>query len=152
MADAGVKPWPPVAVIPPSFPPQCNNDIRSTHNKKFRLSEILPHKPAPNAPQPSSPAYTRVLQDGRQYAMSPMRPAKKRVSMDTDQPQEYYRRKRGKTMPAGYRWCRKLSGRNLKTRMSRGRGSCQRYRQLCPRKAIAVRDQGMQIAPQKRPD
>jgi hypothetical protein len=29
-----------------------------------------------------------------QYAVSPMRSAKKRVSMDTDEPQEYHRRKR----------------------------------------------------------
>ena len=100
MADAGVEPRLPATAIPPSFPPQCMNDIPGTHGEQFRLSEISPHKSPPNAPQPSSPAYTGALQDGVQHAISPMRPAKKRVSMDTDQPQEYHRRKRGKTMLA----------------------------------------------------
>jgi hypothetical protein len=98
VADAGVEPRPPVAVKPPSFPPQCINDITSAHSEQFRLSEISPHKPPPS--RSSSPAYTGTLQDGMQHAISPMRPAKKRVSMDTDQPQEYHRRKRGKTMLA----------------------------------------------------
>ena len=98
VADAGVELRPPADAIPPSFPSQCIIDIPSNHSKPFRLSEISPHKPLPNG-QPSSPAYTGTLQDGRD-AMSPMRPAKKRVSMDADQPQEYHRRKRGKTMLA----------------------------------------------------
>ena len=86
VADAGVELRPPADAIPPSFPSQCIIDIPSNHSEAFRLSEISPHKPLPNG-QPSSPAYTGTLQDGRD-AMSPMRPAKKRVSMDADQPQE----------------------------------------------------------------
>ncbi|KAI9566305.1 hypothetical protein HD554DRAFT_1178283 [Boletus coccyginus] len=100
MAGPRIEIRPPAPAMPSSHPPQSINDISSTHNEPLRLSEISPHKLLCNAPRPGSPAYTETLQDGREHAMSPMRPAKKRISMDADQPQEYHRRKRGKIMPA----------------------------------------------------
>lgn len=84
-------------MTPPSLPPQWINDIPNTHSEPLRLSEISPHKQPLNSPQPSSPANAGSVQDGRQYAVSPMRPAKKRVSTDADPPPEERRRKRGKT-------------------------------------------------------
>lgn len=90
----------PAAAKPPPFSPQCNNDISKTCSEPLRLSEISPHKLQPKAIRPSSPANTGILQDGRDHAISPMRPTKKRVSTDEDPPQEYRRRKRGKMMAA----------------------------------------------------
>ncbi|KAG9309069.1 hypothetical protein JVU11DRAFT_10951 [Chiua virens] len=87
-------PLPPAAAEPPPLPPRRIKDIPSAHDvEPLRLSEISPHKP------PDSPAYSGRLQDGRQHAMSPLRPAKKRASTDGDQLQEHHRRKRGKMMP-----------------------------------------------------
>lgn len=91
---------PSTGVIAPSLSPQRINDNPSSHSEPFRLSEISPHKLPPEPLQPSSPVHTGTLQDGKQLAMSPMRPAKKRVGTDGDQPREYHRRKRGKTMLA----------------------------------------------------
>lgn len=96
-ADIGCR-LPAAVVLPPSPTPECSNDIPSAHSEPFRLSEISPHKQSLNAPQPRPPACTGTLQQGRQHAMTPMRPARKRVSTDADLPQEYHRRKKGKTI------------------------------------------------------
>lgn len=90
----------PTVAPPPSPAPQCIDDIPSAHSEPFRLSEISPHKQPPSASQPSAAAHTGTLQQGRQHAMTPMRQAKKRVSMDGDPTPEYHRRKKGKTVLA----------------------------------------------------
>ncbi|KAF8435823.1 hypothetical protein L210DRAFT_851462 [Boletus edulis BED1] len=98
VADARIETRPPAADASPSLPPQCINETSSDHGEPFRLSEISPHKQPLNSPKSSSPAYTGVPQHGKPHPMSPMRPAKKRVSMDADQPEEFHQRKRGRTI------------------------------------------------------
>lgn len=105
----------PLPQVPSSLARQHDvNDkhTRSARREPLRLSEISPQKnpPSPSPPNvlpgPIFPAYSgAVVQDGRQHAMSPMRPAKKRfiTTQDADLPQEegchVRARKKGKTMP-----------------------------------------------------
>ncbi|KAH0825968.1 hypothetical protein J3R83DRAFT_7563 [Lanmaoa asiatica] len=98
--DARVGTLPSAAAPLLSPPPQFIDDIFNAHSEPLRLSEISPHKQPPNAPQPNFATHNVTLQEGGQHDISPMRPAKKRVSMDADLPQEFHRRKKGKMMLA----------------------------------------------------
>ena len=80
------------------------NDTRSARHRPFRLSEISPHKSPLDAAQPNSPGHTENLQDGR-CTVSPIRPAKKRVSTDADLVPDGHLRKKGKTMTADEKAC-----------------------------------------------
>lgn len=96
VADAPAQTRTPAAVLAPSPPPPRTNDAASARHEPLRLSEISPRKLPASAPQPNSPALSGTVQQGRRDAVSPMRPAKKRVSMDADLPPECHRRKKGK--------------------------------------------------------